>query len=293
MIISEKQDQEKRAQESLRKLVEYVFTHPNASISGISYQGLAGEIKWLDKNRNPNARGMGKVLGKMGHLLEGLKWDRPIPKIQSLVVKKSGSLKGLPGEGINEFWGEWPQLSPTEKKKRVQDEYKKIIEFGDQWNNVLEALDLEKVVRDEANPNQTRKYGSGGESPQHKRLKEYIKTHPEIVGAEKKWEARIEFPLPSQDQIDVFFYYDKKCIAVEVKSAVSEGNPDDYRRGLYQTIKYEAILKAMIKASDNNILLGIQSVRSVLVLEAKLQTQERELAQKLDVEVIENIKLDY
>lgn len=291
MFISEKQ-----AQESLRKLVEYVFTHPNGSISGMSYQELARRINRFDKNGKPQAHGMGKVLGNMGNLLKKLerKWDRPIPKIQSLVVKKSGSLEGLPDEGIQEFWRDWSQLSPTEKKNRTQDEYKGIIEFGDQWNNVLESLDLEKVVRDEANPEQTRKkYGSGGESPQHKRLKEYIQTHPEIVDAKKNWEARTEFLLPSQDQIDVFFHYDKECIAVEVKSAVSEGNSDDYRRGLYQTVKYEAILKAMIKASDNKIPLGIQSVRSVLVLEAQLQTQERELAQKLDIDVIESIKFDY
>ena len=56
-IISEEQ-----AQESLRKLVEYVFTHPNGSISGMSYQELEQRINNFDKNGKLQAHSMGKII---------------------------------------------------------------------------------------------------------------------------------------------------------------------------------------------------------------------------------------
>ena len=85
----------------------------------------------------------------------------------------------------------------------------------------------------------------GGEGEEHRRLKEWVGKHPEIVNT--KYHRRptcTEFYLKSGDWVDVaiFLPYDT-IVAVEVKSRVS--NKVDLERGVYQCIKYRAVIKAM------------------------------------------------
>ena len=128
--------------------------------------------------------------------------------------------------------------------------------------------------------------GSGGESKEHKALKEFVRQHPELVGATSEWQSFIEYPLPSLDAIDVVFKSSEACISVEVKSAVSDAMPSDYERGLYQTIKYEALLKAMHRAGSHDIP---SIIRSVLILESSLPEQFKNTAKVLGVTVFENV----
>ena len=102
-------DQQPR--DSLLRLVEYVFNHRDGLIEGITYQTLATSIGRLNKHGLGHAHGMGGVLGRMGHLLQGVEdeWGEPIPHLQSLVVQKTGEFRGLPDEGIREFWPDYPK----------------------------------------------------------------------------------------------------------------------------------------------------------------------------------------
>src|SRR2546428_110757 len=62
-------------------------------------------------------------------------------------------------------------------------------------------------------------FGSGGESPERKRLKHFLAKHPEIVGLPPAVRpGNTEEPLKSGDVLDVFFRYGQDHIAVEVKS---------------------------------------------------------------------------
>lgn len=273
--------------DSLLKLVEYVFSHRDSLIDGVTYQMLASWIGRLDKHGVGQAHGMGGVLGRMGHLLQGLEgeWGEPIPHIQSLVVQKTGSFKGLPDEGIREFWPDYPNMSYAEKLNHVRIEHDRIVSFGSRWNDVLTQLGIPQVTTDNIVKAIPRAFGSG-ESLRHKNLKEYVRQHPEIVGADGDWTSFVEYPLPTCDQIDVLFKSTSKCIAVEVKSSVSDSFPFDYERGLYQTIKYGALLKAMATTTGYSIPSNIESV---LVLESNLPGQYRGLATILNVRVIENI----
>jgi hypothetical protein len=92
-----------------------------------------------------------------------------------------------------------------------------------------------------------------------------------------------EVPLPSGDILDVFFRHGQDNIAVEVKSALS--GDADIVRGMYQCVKYRAVLEAQ-QAAD-----GLpQSARAILVLEAKLPEQFLALKNILGVELVDEVK---
>lgn len=84
----------------------------------------------------------------------------------------------------------------------------------------------------------------GGESEAHLALKHFVRDHPELVGAQAGWDAKVEYALRSSDELDVIFISDQTWIGVEVKSRVSDGNLADYERGIYQVVKYRALLEA-------------------------------------------------
>lgn len=275
---------QKMAEQCLLRLVEYVFAHRTSSILGITYQDLATRIEKVNKDGIGVGLGMGKVLGEMGHMLKDLEddWGSPIPYIQSLVVNKGGDNKDLPAAGISEFWSDYPQLTRAERESRVQREYERIVEFGSRWNVVLTKLGLGPITVAAKPENRT----GYGESDAHKEFKAYVANHPEIVGATANWKCETEYTLPSLDAIDLVFRMDEICIAVEVKSSISDKYPFDYERGLYQTIKYKALLSAMARDGRFNIPGNISSV---LVLASKLPEDLRSLAEKLGVAVIDRV----
>ena len=107
---------EKRARDSLQKLIEHVYSQSNGLIVPLTYEELASRIGRLKKSATGHGRGIGAILGKMGHIIGRLEdeWGGPIPHIQSLVVNKTGVLKGLPDVGIQELWPDYPAMSQSE-----------------------------------------------------------------------------------------------------------------------------------------------------------------------------------
>lgn len=234
------------ARRSLQQLVAHVRDHQSGLIEPIFYSELAFRIERFTKHGDGHGHGVGRILGVMGHMLQEVEigWGEPIPHIQSLVVNKAGALKGLPDEGIKEFWDEYPQLTRQEKANKANSEYRKIVAFGTRWDAVLQQLDLIPV---DAGLNNTAG-GSGGskESERHKALKEFVRCHPEILGANSEYEGIVEYAFPTLDQIDVLLKSESRWIGAEVKSSVSDSNPKDYERGIFQAVKYTAVLLSLI-----------------------------------------------
>jgi hypothetical protein len=108
--------------------------------------------------------------------------------------------------------------------------------------------------------------------------------HPEIVGLPAKLTGDTERPLLSGDVLDVFFQHGQDSIAVEVKSALS--SEADIVRGMFQCVKYRAVLEAQ-QAADGLA----QSARAVLALEAKLPSKFQALKNVLGIELVDEIKL--
>jgi len=157
------------------------------------------------------------------------------------------------------------------------------------WNKVLTDLGLEPIKGQTPGVQPpVRRYGSGGESPEHRALKEYVCVNPQLVGADAECESFTEYSFPSLDAVDVIFKTPSSWVAVEVKSRISDQIEQDYERGLYQCVKYHALLDAMRK----DMRYPVPSlVRVVLLLETQLPRKFRNTAEALGIEVIEGISV--
>lgn len=273
----------------LHQLVQHVFDHDGRRLERIPYEDLGARLGQFTRDGRGWGRNLGPPLTVMSEALDALSasW-RPIPRIQCIVVKKQKSGPGLPSIGITDTWPDFFKLTAAEKEDKVRLEIARIVEFGTHWNEVLRRLELPAATVQRAARGHGQ-FGAGGESPQHKALKLYVRDNPWIVGASNQCERRVEHVLPSLDEIDVFFKSRTECVAVEVKSSVSAGVAGDYERGIYQAIKYLALLQAMSLDRKRELC---KNIRSVLVLEGKIPPDMRELAELLSVTVKDNVVPD-
>ena len=116
------------------------------------------------------------------------------------------------------------------------------------WDWVLEKLDLkpyEVFTSEELNKIKHPLTSCGGEGKEHKKLKEYISEHPEVLGYKNVMLVETEHILPSGDRLDVYIELsDGTHVAVEVKPKDAPDN--DISRGIFQCIKYHLIHVAYI-----------------------------------------------
>lgn len=245
----------------------------------IFYSDLAEELGM------PNPRNLNFVLGSIGQSMELLSksWKEKVPPIQCLVVNKA---TGLPGEGIGWFLvkkEEFKSLPLRQKRAIVEAELHHVFAYP-RWAEVLAALSLAEVGFDFSATVKAASGGlGGGEGAGHRALKLFVASHPEIVGLPENSGIGItECALPSGDSLDVSFQRRKLWVAAEVKSAIS--SEADIARGLFQCIKYRAVMEAVQVATARP-----QSARAVLVLEGKLAQSLVILRNLLGIEVIEGV----
>jgi len=248
----------------------------------ISYSDLAEELGM------PNPRNLNYPLGSIGQTLINISksWKAEIPPIQSLVVSKS---TGLPGEGVAWFvrdWGDFASLSRIRQRELVIGAHALIYAYP-RWAEILKLLDLAPVKSDFSvlveRVSENSNAMGGGESERHRALKEFVASNPTIVGLPKKTpKGNIEVGLPSGDSLDVSFNLGDDWIAVEIKTSLSDIT--DVVRGLYQCIKYRAVMEAVQAAAGT-----ARSSRAILVLEGQLAQNLVPLRNLLGVEVCENI----
>ena len=246
----------------------------------IYYSELADELGM------PNPRNLNYPLGSIGTTLEDLseKWDEHIPPLQCVVVNKS---QNLPGEGFAWFvrdQADWLDLSLRERRIFADGVLNEIFMFT-RWHEVLEELglepaedDLESVVADAVAAR-----GAGGEGPEHEALKRFVAENPQLVGLPASAApGRLEYPLPSGDCVDVYFETGERRLGVEVKSAISDSG--DIGRGLFQCVKYRAVLRASVVVEDAE-----HDADAVLVLGSALNEDQRRAKRRLGLRVIENV----
>ncbi len=245
----------------------------------IFYSALADELGM------PNPRNLNYVLGSIGQAMVRLskQWKTKVPPIQCLVVNKA---TGLPGEGIGWFLitkEGFGKLPLRRRREIVQAELQHIYAYP-HWNEVLDELELDQAETDFTNEVAKAASGfGGGESAAHKKLKEYVANNPHVIGLPKKTPVgATEYGLPSGDFLDVSFKSKKTWIAVEVKSKISD--QADIVRGIFQCVKYQAVLDAVLLSESKE-----QDANAILVLESKLPRHLLPLCNLLGVEVIDGV----
>lgn len=246
----------------------------------IFYSSLAGELGM------PNPRNLNYVLGSIGQAMARLskQWKTKVPPLQCLVVNKA---TGIPGEGIGWFLiakEDFGKLPLRRRREIVQAELQHIYAYP-HWGEVLAELGIEPSTTDFTDEISSASQGfGGGESPEHKRLKEFVAKNPTAIGLPKTMSnGETEYRLPSGDCLDVSFRTRKHWVAVEVKSHVSDSA--DLVRGVFQCIKYQAILDAVLLSESKAI-----NARAVLVLADKLPDSLQPLCNLLGVDVVDGVR---
>lgn len=211
----------------------------------------------------------------------GKRWSEEIPPIQALVVNKE---TGLPGKGVD-FLREIV-VNPRQKEAIVEEKLGKIFSYP-KWLDVLKALGLTPAapLDPQSDESPTDHRDGTAESEAHRRLKAYVAKYPTSIGLGKLLApGETEVVLPSGDKVDVLFQNTKLRIAIEVKSHIS--NEADLRRGLFQCVKYRAILRACRSLEGESYEADAR-----LALEGSLPKALIPVRNTLGVTVIENIRV--
>lgn len=190
----------------------------------------------------------------------------------------------LTNAGIKRFYGIAKSVSSVESLKKALPKgmcFRKPYFLVEKSSGLGEDPLTRAIAKHKAASKKRR--GGKGEGDEHKKLKEFVKNHPEMFGLPKDIPAEIECPLPSGDRVDVAFIGKKQLVLVEVKPDASD--EADVKRGLYQCVKYAAVAKKWLKFE------GLpHTVRAVLVLESELPKSLLPLKNALGFEVHEKIK---
>jgi hypothetical protein len=208
----------------------------------IMYSDLAEELQM------PNPRNLNFVLGAAGQAVDDYAERQGIrvPRLTALVVNKA---TGLPGEGVVDFLDrpEEFRAAPLPVRKRLLDRILfEIFTFAG-WERMLREMGLQPLPSLLTAPRPVG--GTGGEGEAHRQLKEFIAAHPESIGLSRRSApGKIEALLSSGDEVDVIFAADGNQIGIEVKA--HDASESEIERGLYQCIKYSAVLQAMQKAAQ-------------------------------------------
>jgi hypothetical protein len=249
----------------------------------ITYSALAAELDM------PNPRNLNYVLGAIGNTIEQLngRFREKIPPIQFLVVQK---ISRAPGPGVSFYVPDVPDfrgLSLRQRRHLAAEKRREIYAFN-AWEEILSLLGLQ------APPPQltessfqalaslaSSSYGSE-ESAAHRLLKQFVAGSPTILDlGQVVLKTSQEFLLPSGDAIDVFVETAELWVAVEIKP--HHAPLHDILRGLFQCIKYKALLRALAAVQSAN-----KETASVLVLGSALPKEIQSIKNVLGLRVIEN-----
>ena len=231
------------------------------------------------------------ILGVIGGSIKTLCSD--IPMIQFLVINQKTQ---LPGElGMADFLIEdrklCERLALEDKRKLWKVAREDIFDWD--WRTVLAEFGLAPLlicampispILEELDDLYLYNVGEGED---HRRLKEYVANNPALVDLDQTGRGNTEYTILSGDRLDVFFDLPDQLVWVEVKAKHS---PDwDILRGIFQCVKYKAVLEAQRCYVNNSGTYP--KVRVVLVLGKELPDHLELLRRMLDVEVKPNVTL--
>lgn len=236
-----------------------------------------------------SARGYGPVLFKIGRSLNQLsaEWHRRLPPL-TMLIHDAGS--GDPNSGADEFLERYVTEEQagrlTEQNRHAMVERTmEAIYLCEDWDDVAAYFGVTIPMGDEseAQPIVVPLPGPvmGGESDAHAALKKYVACHPELFedfGAFGP--GTMEYLLHSGDEVDVLFVNHDQLLGIEVKTA--DAPAGELTRGIFQCVKYRAVLQAMQALSGE-----LKHVQLILVTPQVLALNQKEAARRLKVKAVQ------
>jgi len=233
-----------------------------------------------------NPRNLDFVLGSVGKSIQELsrEWNEKIPPLQAIVINKGTE---LPGEGFADFAPEPSEFrkAPVQIRRRILRPLLSSVYSYPRWADVLRHFgaaipappSLDSLV-----PSSARlALGAQGESEMHKEFKDFLAKNPQLFGLTGAVTTYTEYCFPSSDRADILFVGSREWLVVEAKSRIS---PDfDIVRGIFQCVKYQALLDAVISVERRNV-----HSRVILAIEADLPAELRGIVNTLGVTVVEH-----
>jgi hypothetical protein len=227
-----------------------------------------------------------------GPLMDRIQEVAPDAPLLNLMVVRGDSLQ--PGEGATSYlrarYRVRGRLGSKSRAALVQQGLNEVWAYQG-WPAIYERL-FNQPLGDKAEPPpelfdddgqaDNPKYQRGGrgglpESAEHKALKQFVLENPgRLRIGLKDPVGQIERSLLSGDKMDVEFVDGPRRIGVEVKSIMS-GWPD-LRRGIYQCIKYRAVMVAQSSVNADDALC-----EAILVTEEPLPNDLATLARSLEI----------
>lgn len=257
--------------EKVKLIIPILIGWAKAGISDKTY----GDLNKLIGYKSGLNSSIGHMLGSSDLVLKRLQelTGEEIPTPNSLVCNANS---GIPSDGLSFVTKEAYEEMSHEDKRRFIKQLNAVAIHYDKWDWVLAQLGLKPSISssDVEEIRSGKVHGSGGEGAEHKALKEYIASHPALVGAIEN--GLTEYILLSGDKLDVWF--PNSQIAVEVKPTTS---PDsDVLRGLFQCVKYKATLDA-----EAAIIGEKPEAKVILVIGGHLSKSNMEIQRTLGVSV--------
>ena len=215
-----------------------------------------------------------------GNLMDRMLHVRPgCPPLNVLLVRQEDR---MPGEGAGPFMADYlsdRRLASTGFRDRhprrwrsACDEIATDVYAFDDWNELYRDAFGERLpapTQPQGTENDGIRHARRGEGPNHKALRLWVRDHPgKIRGGYANFATDTEVVLDSADRVDVVYYDPDSTVAIEVKS--SDSDDTDLRRGIFQCIKYRAVMEAMDIRQD-------AQVNTVLVTQRPLPRDLRPL----------------
>lgn len=220
----------------------------------ITYAELA-EALHEHYGHEPKARKTlyGPPVGAVGFALKALgeKWGERIPPLNVIVVQAN---TGLPGVGADEvahyFFDDAGRGMAKNRKAYLDAAMQAVFDYGQRWDRVAQALDADSLEpgTGETDPGDAIPLPKPAaayrpESKEHKALKAWACQNPDWFDDYGSFQPGVnEHCLSSGDRLDAYFDNGRQYLAVEVKA--SHASEAELMRGVYQCIKYKAVLRA-------------------------------------------------
>lgn len=271
-----------RSRELVSQIIPILISWAKLRLTNKTYGDLLSALGYTSYS------GIGRQLGNVETVLRKLRESTgavDIPTLNALVKKPK---LDRPADGFEFVYPNYKKLSVPEKKIFIAGINEKACAYT-KWNWVLKELGLKEAIplsEYQLNTIKNVQFNNGGgEGAEHKNLREYIFEHPERINSNNIVFKETEYILPSGDRLDVYFEFeDRKHVAIEVKPSTSP--EPDIIRGIFQCVKYQAVMEALKKIECQNY-----GIEVILLVAKKLSFQERTLAEELGISYIENFKM--